>query len=228
MDIEQRIDAILAQLTDAQKCALLHGCDTLSFGDLPELGIPRVNCVDGPQGVRLEDGTHTTALPCGMALAATWNEKTAEEYGAVIGSECAANGIHVSLGPGLNLMRTPLNGRNFEYYGEEPVLSGRIGAGYIRGCQSKGVCATPKHLALNNQEICRTTGSSECPKKTLRELYLEAFEIIIREAHPWMMMSSYNRINGIYASENKYTQQDFAKDECGFDGVMVSDWGGCH
>ncbi|MGN0867844.1 MAG: beta-glucosidase [Oligosphaeraceae bacterium] len=226
--MEQRIDQILARLSLPQKMALLHGINTMEFGGIPEAGIPRVMCADGPQGIRVEDGTPNTALPCGMALAATWNPRTAEVFGRVIGEEALATGVHVSLGPGFNLMRTPLNGRNFEYYGEDPVLAGKIASGYVRGCQGMGVAATPKHLALNNQEICRTVGDSRCDKKTLRELYLEAFEIVIREARPWMIMSSYNRINGSYASECRYTQQEFCKDECGFDGVMVSDWGGTH
>ncbi len=226
--MEERIEEILSQLSLGQKVALLSGINTMEFGGIPEFDIPRVMCADGPQGIRLEDGTYTTALPCGMALAATWNPQTAKAFGQVIGEEALATGVHASLGPGFNLMRTPLNGRNFEYYGEDPVLAGKIASGYVQGCQGMGVAATAKHLALNNQEICRTTGDSRCDRKTLRELYLEAFEIVIREAHPWMIMSSYNRINGSYASECRYTQQEFCKDECGFDGVMVSDWGGTH
>lgn len=227
MDIEAQVEKIFLQLTLEQKCALLHGRTPMSFGGVcPEL--PEVFCADGPQGVRMEDGTKTTALPCGIALAATWDTALAENYGAVIAAESKACGVNISLGPGMNLMRTPLCGRNFEYYGEDPVLAGRIAAGYVRGCQALGVGATPKHLALNNQEICRTVGSSNCSLKTLRELYCEAFEIVIREAKPWLLMNSYNRINGTFASEYKYTNQTFAKDECGFDGVMVTDWGGCH
>ncbi len=228
MNFEKRITEIIGKLSLQQKTALLHGISTMEFGGIPALGIPSVKCADGPQGIRLEDGTKTTALPCGMGLAATWNPETAKAFGGVIAEEAIANKIHVSLGPGINLMRTPLNGRNFEYYGEDPVLAGKIASGYVKGCQAKGVAATPKHLALNDQEICRTVGSSNCDKKTMRELYLEAFEIVIKEAKPWMLMSSYNRINGTYASQCKYTQQDFCKDECGFDGVMVSDWGGTH
>ncbi len=226
--MERRIREIMSKLTIEQKCALLHGVSGMSFGKIPEAGLPEIFCSDGPQGVRLEDGTTTTSLPCGMALAATWNVETAEKYARVIAKESLANDIHVSLGPGVNLMRTPLCGRNFEYYGEDPVLAGKIASGYVRGCQKYGVGATPKHMALNNQEICRTIGNSICSLKTLRELYLEAFEIIIRESSPWLIMSSYNRINGEYASECRYILQEFAKNECGFDGVIVSDWGGVH
>ena len=183
---------------------------------------------DGPQGVRLEAGPSTTALPCGMSLGSTFDPETAREYGALLGRECAANGIQAILGPGFNLMRTPLNGRNFEYYGEDPVLSGEIASGYIRGCQSERVAACPKHLALNNQEICRTIGNSIIDERTLQELYLRAFEIVVRTAEPWMMMSSYNKINGVYASACGHVQNDIVKNQWGFDGVMVSDWGGTH
>ncbi len=228
LKMEEKISRIISKLDDEQMMALLHGRTGMTFGKIPEQGVPEVTCADGPQGIRMENGTFTTALPCGMALAATWDPAEAEEYGAVIAREAKALGIQVSLGPGVNLMRSPLCGRNFEYYGEDPVLAGKIGAGYVRGCQARGVAATPKHLAMNNQEQSRTLASSNCSRKTLRELYLEAFEIIIKEAHPWAMMSSYNRINGVYASQCGETQQKFAKDECGFDGVMMSDWGGTH
>jgi len=226
--MEEKIDRILSQLDDDQLMALLHGRTGMTFGGIPEKGIPEVRCADGPQGIRNETGIFNTALPCGMALAATWDPREAEEFGALIAREAKALNVQVSLGPGLNLMRSPLCGRNFEYYGEDPVLSGKIGAGYVRGCQALGVAATPKHLAMNNQEQCRMTASSNASRKTLRELYLETFEIVIRESHPWAMMSSYNRINGVYASQCAETQQKFAKDECGFDGVMMSDWGGTH
>jgi len=225
---EKKIDALLAQMTLEEKVWLCHGCSGMEAGDIPRLNIPRAAMADGPQGVRLEDGRTTTAMPCGIALACTWSEATAEEYGALLGREILGTGNHVSLGPGLNMMRTPLNGRNFEYFGEDPVLSGKIAAGYIRGCQGEGAAATPKHLALNNQEICRTTGSSNIDERSLREVYLTAFEILVKESEPWMMMSAYNKVNGVYASACKQLQQEIVKDEWGFDGVMVSDWGGAH
>lgn len=228
LDLEQRIDDLLARLALEEKIGLCHGVSAMEIGDIPRLGIGRLKMGDGPQGFRLEDGRTTTALPCGIALACTWDPGAAERFGRVIGREGQFHGIRVSLGPGFNLMRTPLCGRNFEYYGEDPVLAGRIACGYIRGCQGEGVAATPKHLAMNNQEICRTTGSSNAGERTIRELYLVPFEIAVREARPWMMMSSYNKINGIYASACKLVQEDIIKDEYGFDGVMVSDWGGAH
>lgn len=228
LDLEQRVDDLLARLAPEEKVGLCHGVSAMEIGDIPRLGIGRLKMGDGPQGFRLEDGNTATALPCGIALACTWNPGAAERFGRVIGREGQFHGIRVSLGPGFNLMRTPLCGRNFEYYGEDPVLAGRIACGYIRGCQGEGVAATPKHLAMNNQEICRTTGSSNADERTIRELYLVPFEIAVREARPWMMMSSYNKINGIYASTCKPVQEDIIKDEYGFDGVMVSDWGGAH
>lgn len=226
--MEKLISSILEQLTLDEKIFLTHGSSCMGVGPIERLGIQELLMADGPQGIRLEDGRTTTALPCGMALAASFDEKQAEKYGTVIAREALANGIQVSLGPAFNMMRTPMNGRNFEYYGEDPVLAGKIASGYIRGCQSEKVAATPKHLALNNQEICRCISSSNCDERTLRELYLRAFEIVVQEAHPWMLMSSYNKINGIYASACQYTQKTVIKDELGFDGTMVSDWGAVH
>ena len=143
-----------------------------------------------PRGGRLEDGRTASALPCNMALASSFDRELAEEYGKVIAEECIENGIQIILGPGINLMRTPMNGRNFEYMGEDPVLAGQIAAGYVRGCQSEGVAACPKHLALNNQEHCRTISDSRCDWNTIKELYLEAFRIVIEETSPWTIMSS--------------------------------------
>ncbi len=228
LELEQRVDDLLGRLTLEEKVWLCHGVSAMETGDIPRLGIGKLKMGDGPQGFRLEDGNTATALPCGISLACTWSPEAAERFGGIIGREGQAYGIRVSLGPGFNLMRTPLNGRNFEYYGEDPVLAGKVACGYIRGCQAEGVAATPKHLAMNNQEICRTTGSSNADERTIRELYLTPFEIVTKEAQPWMMMSSYNLINGTYASACKLLQEDIIKDEYGFDGVMVSDWGGAH
>ena len=228
--MEKRIENILSQLTAEEKITLCAGASVLKTAAIERLGIHEMEMADGPQGVRAAtpENTPPTALPCGTALAATFDPLLAEKYGQAVAMDCKALGIGVSLGPGLNLLRTPLNGRNFEYYGEDPVLSGKIAAGYIRGCQSEKVAATPKHLALNNQEICRTTGSSDIDERTLRELYLTAFEIAVKEGKPWMLMSSYNRINGTFAAENGFTQDLIAKREWGFDGVMVCDWGAAH
>lgn len=225
--MEKFIRDVLAEMSVADKIKLVYGRSTMSIGGLEKYGIREVFMADGPQGIRREGpGMNNTALPCGLALAAGFDPELAEQYGSVIAEEARACGVRVSLGPGMNLMRTPLNGRTFEYYGEDPVLAGKIASGYVRGCQAKNVAATPKHLALNNQEICRTIGDSRCDKDVLRSLYLEAFEIVCREAKPWLVMSSYNKINGIQASACRYTQKEFLKDECGFDGVVISDWHG--
>ena len=228
---EDKISELLAQLTLEEKALLCAGDGKNGTNEVPRLGIHCIRMVDGPQGVRVNHqpgGAKTTALPCGMALAASWDPELAERYGRAIALDAKALGFSVSLGPGMNLMRTPLCGRNFEYYGEDPVLAGRIAAGYIRGCQAAGVAATPKHFALNNQEICRLVASSDADERTIRELYLAGFEIAVRTAAPWLVMSSYNRINGTHASECGWLQDLIAKREWGFDGVMVSDWGGAH
>ncbi len=228
--MEKRIETLLSGLTLEEKITLCSGSSVLKTAAIERLGIHEMEMADGPQGVRTDKPglPMPAALPCGAALAATFDPETAEKYGRAIALDCKALGIRASLGPGLNLLRTPLNGRNFEYYGEDPVLAGKTAAGYVRGCQSEKVAATPKHLALNNQEICRTTGSSDIDERTLRELYLTAFEITAKEGKPWMIMSSYNRINGTFAAENGLTQDLIAKREWGFDGVMVCDWGGAH
>ena len=225
---EHQIETLLAKLTLDEKLRLIRGRTDSHTGDVPRLGIEGIHTSDGPQGVRLEDGRTATALPCGQALSCTFSPKSAEKAGRLLGRECRALGVQALLGPGMNLMRTPLNGRAFEYFGEDPMLAGTIAAGYTRGVQSQRVAACPKHLALNNQEICRTVGSSNIDERTLRELYLRSFDIVVRDAHPWMMMSSYNRINGIYAAQYGHAQQEIIKDLDGFDGVMVSDWGAVH
>ncbi len=226
--LEDRAEALLRQLTLEEKIQLCHGCSNMEVGDIPRLGIGKLGMSDGPQGVRLEDGRHATALPCGISLSCTWNPEAARAFGALIGREIRATGNHVILGPGVNLMRTPLCGRNFEYYGEDPYLSGQIAAAYIRGVQSEGAAATVKHLAANNQEICRTVGSSNLDERTLREIYLVPFEAAVKEGRVWCIMSSYNKINGVYASQNALVQETIPKKEWGFDGVMMSDWGGAH
>lgn len=218
----------LSELTPEEKSNICSSRDCVSFPGVPRLGIPSIKGSDGPQGLRLEDGRTTTAFPCCMALAASFDTSLAEEYGRYLGEETAANGFQIIFGPGINLMRTPMNGRNFEYMGEDPCLAGNIAAGYVRGCQSVGVAASPKHMALNNQEICRTNGSSECDPEVIRNLYMEAFRIVVEKANPWTIMSSYNKINGVFASQCGDLQQKLLKDEWGYDGVVVSDAGAVH
>ena len=224
MDFQEKISA----MTVWEKGSMCCSSDCISFPGVPRLGIPPVKGIDDPQGVRLEDGRTTTALPCNMALAASCDRELAFEYGKILALECIDNGFQIIFGPGLNLMRTPMNGRSFEYMGEDPVLAGKIGAAYVSGSQSEGVAACPKHLALNNQEICRTNGSSNCDWEVIRNLYLEAFRIIVKEAKPWTVMSSYNKINGEFASQCGTLQQKILKDEWGFDGVVISDAGAVH
>ncbi len=216
---------ILRRLTLDEKIALCHGDGAMSTHGVPRLNLPPTTMNDGPQGVRLEDGRTATALPCGIALASTFDTAAAREYGALLGRETLGTGTQSILGPGVNLMRSPLGARNFEYFGEDPVLAGEIAAAYISGCQGEGAGTAAKHFALNNQETCRLTGSSNIDERTLRELYLRAFEILVKKSRPWMVMCSYNRINGVFASENRHLLTEILKEEWGYDGVVVSDWG---
>lgn len=225
---EKRIRSLLSQLTLEEKISLCYGDGKTGNHDVPRLGIRKITMNDGPRGIRLEDGRKSTALPCGISIACSFSRKAAFEYGKVLGEETGAAGYQAILGPGLNIMRSPLCGRNFEYSGEDPVLAGEISAAYIQGVQSTGVAACPKHYALNNQETCRRLSSANATERTIRELYLRGFEICTRKAEPWMLMSSYNRVNGTYVSEHRHLQQEILKDEWGFDGVVVSDWGSTH
>ncbi len=222
MPLEQRIDKILAQLTTEEKVALCYGRSWMEAGEVKRLGIGQLKMADGPQGVTRF--TEPCALPVGISLSCTWNPEAAHEYGKVIAEEMLALKRHMILGPGVNLMRTPRCGRNFEYYGEEPYLSGTMAAAYIQGVQSLDVAACVKHFVANNQENHRCLSSSNVDERTLRELYMVPFEIAVKEGKPWSLMSSYNRLNGIHAAEHKWLQDDVLKKEWGFDGLVVSDW----
>ena len=167
-----------------------------------------------------------TCFPTATALADSWNPDLAEAMGRALGAEARSEGVNVVLGPGINIKRSPLCGRNFEYYSEDPLLAGRMAAGLIRGVQSRGVAACPKHFAANSQELRRQSSNSIVDERTLREIYLTAFEIAVRESHPWAIMSSYNQINGVYAHENRHLLTDILRREWGFDGAVISDWGG--
>lgn len=224
--IERRVDDLLARLTLAEKVAMCTPAGWMEAGGVPRLGVPVLKMADGPQGVT----RHTTpaGFPCGIALSCTWNVDAAREYGEILADETLGVGRHMILGPAVNLMRTPLCGRNFEYFGEDPVLSGKIAAAYIRGVQSREVAPSLKHLVANNQENHRWLTSANMDERTLRELYLLPFEIAVKESHPWCIMSSYNRLNGVYLSQNRAIQEDIVKKEWGFDGVVVSDWNAVH
>ncbi|MET2011082.1 glycoside hydrolase family 3 C-terminal domain-containing protein [Microbacterium chocolatum] len=228
--------AIVAELSLLEKAALLSGANTWQTRAVERLGLPPVWLADGPHGVRKQAGSAdhlgingsepATCFPTAATVAGSWDEDLAGEIGAALGAEAAAQGVGVLLGPGLNIKRSPLGGRSFEYFSEDPELSGRLAAAYVRGIQSAGVAATPKHFAANSQELRRMVSDSVVDERTLREIYLTAFEIVVRESDPWAIMSSYNLVNGVYAHENPHLLKDVLRDEWGFDGAVISDWGG--
>ncbi|MEM8934172.1 MAG: glycoside hydrolase family 3 C-terminal domain-containing protein, partial [Acidobacteriota bacterium] len=216
-----------------EKVDFLSGADMWTTKAIPRFGIPSVWMADGPHGLRKTfasadigtGGSHpATCFPTASALASSWDPELIERIGAAIGREAAALDVQLLLGPGLNLKRSPLGGRNFEYYSEDPVLSGRLAAAFVRGVQSQGVGACIKHFAVNNQETRRFSISAEVDERTLHELYLRGFEIAIRESEPWAVMAAYNRVNGIYATEHRELLTDILRDTWGYRGFVVSDW----
>ena len=227
---------ILPNLTLEEKCALLSGQTTFGTRALPRRGIPAILCSDGPHGLRKQTGAAdhlglagslpATCFPTAATTANSWDAALGEEIGAALGEEAAGQGVSVLLGPGLNMKRDPLCGRNFEYFSEDPYLAGKMAAAYIRGIQSKGVAACPKHYAVNSQETRRMASDSVVDERTLREIYLAGFETAVKEGHPQAIMSSYNRVNGVYANENAHLLQDILRDEWGFSGAVITDWGG--
>lgn len=226
-----------SELTKKEKSALLQGTDFMYTCGAPRLGIPRLAMADGPHGLRKQIGggdngvsksEPATAFPTAACVASSWNPENAEQIGRAIGEECRYYGVHVLLGPGVNIKRNPLCGRNFEYYSEDPLLAGKFGAAFVRGVQSMGVSACLKHFALNNQENFRFVGNSVADERAMREIYLKPFETAVKEGKPGAVMSSYNRINGTFASENKWLLTDVLRTEWGFDGIVMSDWGGTH
>lgn len=226
-----------SELTKKEKSALLQGTDFMYTHGVPRLGIPPLAMADGPHGLRKQIGSGdngvsesepATAFPTAACVASSWNSENAEQIGRAIGEECRYYGVHMLLGPGVNIKRNPLCGRNFEYYSEDPILAGKFGAAFVRGVQSMGVSACLKHFALNNQENFRFVGNSVADERAIREIYLKPFETAVKEGKPGAVMSSYNRINGIFASENKWLLTDVLRTEWGFDGIVMSDWGGTH
>ncbi|HEX8149116.1 MAG TPA: glycoside hydrolase family 3 C-terminal domain-containing protein [Pyrinomonadaceae bacterium] len=220
--VEQRVEAILKQLTLEEKIDLLGGTDDFFVRGVKRLNLPRLKMADGPMGVR--NFGPATAMAAGVGLAATWNPQLAERVGTEIGRDARAKGVHFLLGPGVNIYRSPTNGRNFEYFGEDPFLAARITVGYVRGVQSQGVSATVKHFAANNSEFDRHRTDSIVDERTLREIYLPAFEAAVREARVGAIMDSYNLVNGEHASQNKHLLTDIARGDWGFEGLMMSDW----
>jgi beta-glucosidase len=221
-DIERRVESILSRMTLEEKIDLIGGVDDFFIRGVERLGLPRLKMADGPAGVR--NFGPATAMPGGIALAATWNPALVERVATEIGRDARAKGVHFLLGPGVNIYRAPMNGRNFEYYGEDPYLAARTAVGYIRGVQSQGVSATVKHLLGNNSEFDRHRTNSVIDERTMREIYLPAFEAAVREARVGAVMNSYNLVNGIHMSQHGYFNRDVLKREWGFDGIMMSDW----
>ncbi|MEM7768701.1 MAG: glycoside hydrolase family 3 C-terminal domain-containing protein [Pseudomonadota bacterium] len=222
---DQRVGELLDAMTLAEKVSLLAGQDFWTLPAIPRLGIRSLRLSDGPTGLRSSNSDPATVFPVGVALASTWNRALVGKVAAAIGREAVAHGVNVLLAPGVNIQRTPLGGRNFEYYSEDPLLTSELGIAYVDGVQSEGVGTSVKHYVANNQEHLRMSGSSNLNARVLREIYLAAFEPIITRAAPWTVMSAYNRINGVFASEHDELLNRVLKDEWGFDGVVVSDWG---
>ena len=231
-------EEIISKMTLAEKCGILSGKDVWHTREVPGAQIPSIMLSDGPSGLRKQEGegdhlglnasVKATCFPSAATVANSWDLELAEKVGEALGREAAAKEVGVLLGPGLNVKRSPLCGRNFEYFSEDPYLAGKMAAAYIRGIQSMGISACPKHFAANAQEMHRMANDSVVDERTLRELYLTNFEIAIREGQPKTLMTSYNAVNGTYAHENQHLLSDILRGEWGYRGTVVSDWGGCN
>ena len=226
---------IIKQMTLEEKCYLFSGKDFWQTRSVERLGVPNMTLSDGPHGIRKQEGAGdqlglngslpATCYPTAATIANSWDTALGEEIGEHLGTEAASQGVGTLLGPGLNIKRSPFCGRNFEYFSEDPYLAGKMAASYIRGIQKNGVAACPKHFAANSQELRRMASDSVMDERTLREIYLTGFEIAVKEGRARSIMSAYNRINGVYANENEHLLQEILRDEWGFDGFVVSDWG---
>ena len=226
---------ILSQMTLEEKAAMCDGADFWHLKGMEKYGIPSITVCDGPHGLRKKDyskkgsslscSVPAISFPTAATTACSWDPELIYEMGTALGKKCLKEEVGVLLGPGVNMKRSPLCGRNFEYFSEDPVLAGELAAGLINGVQSMGVGTSLKHFAANSQETRRMTCDSVVDERALREIYLTAFEIAVKKAKPWTVMNSYNKINGAHGSENKHTQIEILRDEWGFDGVVVSDWG---
>jgi beta-glucosidase len=230
------IEDLIAKMTLEEKAALCTGASPWMTTPVERLGIPRLVMTDGPHGLRRAEDLNAfigksvpaTAFPAAVCMASSWDVDLVHEIGAAIAEECLHYDVGVILGPGVNIKRTPLCGRNFEYYAEDPYLAGEIAAGFINGVQSKGVGTSLKHFAANNQEYQRLRINAELDERAFREIYLPAFETAVKKAKPWTVMCSYNKINGVFAAENHRLLSEILKDEWGFEGLVVSDWGAVH
>lgn len=231
---ENQIRVLIERMTLKEKLTILHASSSFTSGGVRRLGIPELIFSDGPHGVRHEHGRgwaaledaddKSTYLPVGICLGAAWNPALAHDYGGVLGREAKERGKHVLLGPGLNIIRSPLNGRNFEYLSEDPYLTSRIGVHYVRGLQAQGVGACPKHYVANNQETNRHTADVKVSERALHEIYLPAFKKAVTEGGAWVIMGAYNKVNGQYATHHKYLNNEVLKGAWKFDGVVLSDW----
>ena len=237
--IDARVDDLLGRLTLEEKVSLVHANGKFRAGGIERLGVPPLWTADGPHGVREEvqvdswapagwTTDYATAMPTGIALAATWSPELAELYGRTVGEEARARGKHVILGPGLNIQRTPLCGRNYDYFGEDPWLTSRLTVGYVKGMQAEQTAACIKHYALNNQEKDRGTIDVQVDERTLREIYLPGFEAGVREGGALAVMAAYNRFRGQHAGHHEVLLNQVLKGEWGFSGAVISDWGSTH
>ena len=231
-----KYEKIIKQMTLEEKARMMSGKNTWETVDFPQYGIPSMCLSDGPHGLRRQAGAGdhlglnaslpATCFPTAASVANSWDEQLGEEIGTALAEEAVTMGVNVILGPGLNIKRSPLCGRNFEYFSEDPYHAGKMAAAYIRGIQSQGIAACPKHFAANSQELRRMANDSVVDERTFRELYTTGFEIAVKEGKAKSIMSSYNEVNGVYANENSHMLQEILVDEWGFDGFVVSDWGG--
>ena len=227
---------IVEKMTLEEKAAILSGKTVWQTREIPRLDLPMISLSDGPHGVRKQagEGDHlglnasleATCFPTAATIANSWNTNLGEELGKALGEEALSMDVQVLLGPGLNIKRSPLCGRNFEYFSEDPYLSGKMAASYVRGIQSQGIYACPKHFAVNSQELRRMSMDAVVDERALREIYLTGFEIAVKEGNAKAIMSAYNQVNGVYANENPELLLDILRKEWGFDGIVVTDWGG--
>ncbi|MEN1990515.1 glycoside hydrolase family 3 C-terminal domain-containing protein [Paenibacillus hubeiensis] len=233
--MDHNLKEIISQMTLEEKAELCSGKDFWNTKSMDRLGVPSIMMTDGPHGLRKQEGSAdhlglnksvpATCFPSGSGLASSWNRELAYTVGKAIGQEAATADISIVLGPGVNIKRSPLCGRNFEYYSEDPYLSGTLAASYIQGVQSKGVGTSIKHFAVNNQEYKRMSVDAVVDERTLREIYLASFEYAVKEGEPWTVMAAYNKVNGDFCSENSRLLTEILREEWGFTGVVVSDWG---
>src|SRR6267143_1075512 len=226
VEVETRVDSILSKMTLAEKIEIIGGINDFYTRPIPRLGIPSLRMSDGAMGVH--DYGLTTAYPAGIALAASWDVDLAQRFGVAMGRDARARGVHFILAPGMNIYRAPMNGRNFEYFGEDPYLASRMAVSVVQGIQSQSVIATVKHFAANNMEYGRMDHSSDVDERTLREIYLPAFEASVKEAKVGAIMDAYNLVNGVYMTANHHLNSEILKQEWGFDGILMSDWGATH